>query len=88
MPPDRQQTPRTEVTGRPAVVRAHSTSDLRDDASTSGSPTWYVEAEAALRDAGRKLEALGVTDPDAARLAGAVFRFASRVRTDRTGVTA
>lgn len=56
--------------------------------ATIGAPTWYIEAEAALRDAGRKLECIGVAHPEAARLAGAVFRFASRVRADRLAVAA
>lgn len=59
------------------------TSNVRRYDSTLGADTWLVDAEIHLRQAGRALEAVGVTDPDAARLAGAVFRFASRVRSDR-----
>ncbi len=63
----------------------------RDDLSvTVGSPTTMllIEAEMHLREAGRRLEVVGVTDADAARLAGAVYRFASRVRSDRLAAAA
>jgi len=47
-----------------------------------------MEIECYLRQAGRLLEAVGVSDTESARLAGVVFRLASRVRTDRLAVTA
>jgi hypothetical protein len=42
----------------------------------------YLEVEWHLRAAGRSLEWAGVGDPDAARLAGIVFRLAQRVAVD------
>lgn len=42
-----------------------------------------MSVEMDLRSAGRRLEWVGVTDPEAARLAGVVLRLASRVRTNR-----
>ncbi len=54
-----------------------------------GSPTTYlIEVECHLRQAGRLLEHVGVSDIESARLAGVVFRLASRVRTDRLAVPA
>ena len=56
---------------------------------TVGSPTTYlIEVECYLRQAGRLLEHVGVNDIESARLAGVVFRLASRVRTDRLAVPA
>ena len=49
---------------------------------------WHVEAESHLRQAGRALEVLGLVDNESARLALVVYRLASRVRADRTGVSA
>lgn len=77
MPPCRQRRPLAEA-GSVVGMQAHDTTSV-----TSGAPTWYVEAEVHLREAARRLEVVGVTDADAARLAGAVYRFASRVRSDR-----
>ena len=47
-----------------------------------------LEAEQMLRAAGRHLEFVGVCDDEAARMAGVVFRLASRVRSDRLAVAA
>ena len=44
---------------------------------------WYIEAEAHLREAARKLEVVGLVDGEAARMALVVYRLASRVRSDR-----
>ena len=44
---------------------------------------WYLQAEAHLREAARKLEVLGLIDNEAARHALVVYRLASRVRSDR-----
>lgn len=85
MRPDRQQRPPVRSPESAAAMQSHHTPPEYETA-TVGGPVWYVEAEESLRDAGRKLEALGVTDPDAARLAGVAFRLASRLRSDRTGV--
>lgn len=49
---------------------------------------WYSEAEAYLREAGRRLEVLGLVDQEAARMALVVYRLASRVRTDRLAADA
>lgn len=79
----RQRGPRSEETESPAVVPdQRSTTEVAS--ATIGGPTWHAQAEESLRDAARKLEVLGVTDPEAARLAGVVFRLAGRVRSDRT----
>jgi len=51
-------------------------------------PTTLIEVECHLRAAGRALEHVGVNDIELARLAGVVFRLASRVRTDRLAVPA
>ena len=53
------------------------------DTSTA---TCLIEVECQLRQAGRLLELVGVNDTESARLAGIVFRLASRVRTDRLAV--
>lgn len=59
-----------------------------NDTATVGSPTTYhLDVECHLRQAGRLLEHVGVSDIESARLAGVVFRLASRVRTDRMAVT-
>ena len=50
--------------------------------STDSGPTMYLEIECHLRAAGRGLEALGVTDGDAGRLAGVCFRLAQRAAVD------
>jgi hypothetical protein len=42
----------------------------------------YIEIESHLRAAGRGLELIGVTDREAERLAGVVFRLAQRVAVD------
>ena len=49
---------------------------------------WYSEAEAHLREAGRRLEVLGLVDNEAARMAIVVYRLASRIRSDRLAVAA
>ena len=54
----------------------------RQDSTAPGGPTMYVVIEAHLREAGRGLEWLGVTDTEAARLAGVCFRLAQRVAVD------
>ena len=57
---------------------------LPNSSVSVGSPTTYlIEVECCLRRAGRLLEVVGVNDTESARLAGVVFRLASRVRTDR-----
>jgi hypothetical protein len=62
------------------MVRDHQpTADPQHSASV-GSPTMHIEIH--LREAGRGLELLGVTDPESARLAGVVFRLAQRVAVD------
>ena len=50
--------------------------------------TWHAEAETHLRLAARRLEVIGVTDAEAARMARVAFRLASKIRTDRLQVTA
>lgn len=57
-------------------------------ANTYGAPTWWTEAEGHLRQAGRKLEVLGLVDGEAARMAVVVYRLASRIRTDRLAAAA
>jgi hypothetical protein len=63
------------------------TPPAHDAAPHSAAPTvtahYLIEAEAALREAGRFLELIGTADTEAERLAGIVFRLASRVRSDR-----
>ena len=78
MPPDMARR-------RPSRADAHTAAADHDTPFvTSGGPTfWYGEAEAHLRQAGRKLEMLGLVDNEAARMALVVYRLASRVRTDR-----
>ena len=61
--------------------------DPQDRTATSGAMTFYIEAEAHLREAGRKLEVLGLVDNEAARMALVVYRLASRVRSDRLTAT-
>ena len=69
---------------RPSGADARTASTDHDTTSvTFGAPTWYVEAEAHLRQAGRALEVLGLVDNEAARMALVVYRLASRVRSDR-----
>jgi len=48
---------------------------------------YSIEAESALRQAGRALDMLAVIgDGDARRVAQVAFRLASRIRGNRTGV--
>ena len=56
-------------------------------ASVGTPSTYLIEVECHLRQAGRLLEHGGVSDIESARLAGVVFRLASRVRSDRLAVT-
>ena len=49
---------------------------------------WYAEAEVHLREAGRRLEVLGLMDNEAARMALVVYRLASRIRSDRLAAAA
>ena len=44
MPLPRQSAPRSETRGAPAVLQADSTADFSENASTSGGPTWYLDA--------------------------------------------
>lgn len=50
--------------------------------SGAGGASMYTAIEDHLRAAGRGLELIGVTDQDAARLAGICFRLAQRVAVD------
>jgi hypothetical protein len=83
MPPDNERRPLAEA-GSAAAAADHDTTSV-----TSSGPTfWYAEAEAHLREAGRRLEVLGLVDHEAARMALVVYRLASRVRTDRLAAAA
>lgn len=87
MPPRRLRLPRTEVIERAAAEEHRDDStDVVRNTTTVGPGAWHVEAEAHLREAGRALEVLGLVDNESARLALIVYRLASRVRADRTGV--
>lgn len=48
----------------------------------AGVDAMHLKIEADLRAAGRRLELLGVDDPEAARLARVVFRLAQRAAVD------
>lgn len=47
-----------------------------------------LAAEEGLREAGRTLQLVGVSDIEADRMAKIVFRLASRIRSDRLAVAA
>lgn len=87
MPPSRQQRP-SDRNPRGAAEEQGDDSTVADIVATEtiGPGAWHVEAEAHLREAGRALEVLGLVDNESARLALVVYRLASRVRGDRTGI--